>query len=246
MSMSAAVAGAVPKAALAGLIRRAYPRVEPELARLADYAPRGGTAVDVGGWFGPWTRGLTRLADHMVTVEASPELAEILRRAFPAAAIVQAAASDQLGETDLWVPPQGVFAGTSSVTASDAAVPVRVPTITLDSLALEDVRFVKMDIEGHELPALRGAEETIRRDRPLLLLELETRHQPLEPVVELLTSWGYEGQVMPGETWIPLDDFDLAAHQREAVGKVQQSLARRVLRPYPRYVNSVLFRQGHG
>jgi FkbM family methyltransferase len=70
-----------------------------------------------------------------------------------------------------------------------------VPTATLDSLVEEGKvlphDYVKMDIEGAELPALRGAARTFQRFRPVLFLathsmdiEKECRH--------LLESWGYE------------------------------------------------------
>ena len=78
-----------------------------------------------------------------------------------------------------------------------AGTPMTVPRVTVDSLDLSDVRFVKVDVEGHELPALRGAEQTVRRDRPLLLVEVEERIQPIEPVLALLGGWGYRPYVMP-------------------------------------------------
>ncbi|MFD0856450.1 rRNA adenine N-6-methyltransferase family protein, partial [Actinomadura adrarensis] len=64
------------------LVRSVYPRLEPELSRLSEYVPAGGTAVDIGGWFGPWTRRLAKRADRVVTIEADPRLAALLRRTF--------------------------------------------------------------------------------------------------------------------------------------------------------------------
>src|SRR4051812_48558613 len=49
--MSQAIASFVPERPLGALIRAVYPRIEPELGLLADFVPRGGTAIDVGGWF---------------------------------------------------------------------------------------------------------------------------------------------------------------------------------------------------
>ncbi len=249
-TLSARLAAGMPAGLVGAAIRTVYPRVEPELARLASYAPRGGTAVDVGAWYGPWTRGLRRLADRVVALEPAAELARLVAAAYPDVRVVQAAASDHVGTATLYTPDGGPGVGTSSVesTASPGAPrhgegrPVTVPRATVDSLELADVRFVKIDVEGHELPALRGAERTVRRDLPLLLVEVEERMQPVEPILALLGEWGYRPYVMPRDRWLSLDDFDLVAHQRAAVGRVRHSFARRVVAPWPRYVNLVLFK----
>ncbi|MFI7578143.1 FkbM family methyltransferase [Micromonospora sp. NPDC049497] len=236
------LAAVLPERLVGNAIRWVYPRVEPELARLAEFVPRGGTAVDVGAWYGPWTARLLRRADRVVAVEPTPPLARQLRAAFPSVEVVEAAVSDHLGTAALHLPAGGAIVGTSSLEDVGQGEPVEVRRITLDSLGLTDVRFVKLDIEGHELPALRGAEETVRRDRPVLLIEVEERIQPVTPLLDLLAGWGYRGSVLPGRTWVPLEDFDLGGHQRAAIARVGQSFARRVVWPRPRYVNSVLFR----
>ncbi|WP_203706042.1 FkbM family methyltransferase [Asanoa iriomotensis] len=239
--ISSRVAAALPAGAVGAAIRAVYPRIEPELARLASYAPRGGTAVDIGAWYGPWTRGLRRLADLVVALEPAAELAHRVATAYPDVRVVEAAASDHPGTATLYLPAGGPGVGTSSVEHGEG-VGTTVRRVTVDSLELTDVRFMKIDVEGHELPALRGAEQTVRRDHPLLLVEVEERIQPIEPVVSLLAEWGYRPFVMPRDRWLPLEEFDLVTHQRAAVGRVRQSFARRVVAPWPRYVNLVLFR----
>ncbi|GID94846.1 FkbM family methyltransferase [Amorphoplanes digitatis] len=239
--LSSRFAAALPARAVGAAVRTAYPRVEPELARLATYAPRGGTAVDVGAWYGPWTRGLRRIADQVVSFEPTAELAGCVAAAFPDVRVIQAVASDHSGTAELFLPSGGPGVGTSSLEYGTGSS-VTVARMTVDELELRDVRFVKLDVEGHEMPALRGAEQTIRRDLPMLMVELEERIQPVQPVLDLLAGWGYRPYVMPDDRWLPLEGFDLIGHQRAALGRVDQSFARRVIRPKPRYVNMVLFR----
>ncbi len=68
---------------------------------------------------------------------------------------------------------QAKLQGATSVQSGDGPGE-RIPTITLDdyvaSRGLERVDLIKMDIEGSEIPALRGALQTIRRFRPKLAL----------------------------------------------------------------------------
>ncbi len=53
---------------------------------------------------------------------------------------------------------------------------IDVPVRRLDDYALDNVKVIKMDVEGRELQALEGASATIRRWQPSLLVEIEQRH----------------------------------------------------------------------
>ncbi|MBW1600972.1 FkbM family methyltransferase [Streptomyces sp. JJ66] len=245
MTLAARLAPHLPDRVIAATAHRVYPRFEPELRRLADFCPRGGTAVDIGGWYGPWTRRLARRADRVVTVEPVPGLARALRATTPGnVRVVGAAAGEHDGTATLWLPPGGTGErGVSSLVRRDQvhATGLEVPCVSVDGLGLTDVRLVKIDVDGHEAAVLRGAEATLRRWRPALFVELETRIQPLAPVLELLTAHGYEGWVLPAAHWIPLAAFNLAEHQEHTAHVAEHGLLRRTLLPHRRYVNSVLF-----
>lgn len=43
--------------------------------------------------------------------------------------------------------------------------------LTIDSLDAEDIILIQLDVEGHELEALEGAVETIKRCRPVIAVE---------------------------------------------------------------------------
>lgn len=242
-SLRSAATQAVPGRAFAAIMCAVYPRLEAELACLSSWAPRGGTAVDVGAWYGPWTVRLSGLAGRVVSIEPNPDLARLVRARCPAAQVVEAAASDQDGAAQLWLPPGGRGAeGTASLEhTSERSITVR--RLTIDGLGLTDVRFIKMDIEGHEAAALRGAEQTIRRDSPMLVLELETRHQRIDDVIATLAGWGYQGTVLAGRSWVPLAGFDLAAHQTANSRVAARGMLGRLAHPAERYINLVRFQR---
>lgn len=50
-----------------------------------------------------------------------------------------------------------------------------VPTFRIDDLGLTDCDAIFLDVEGYEIPAVRGAEETIRRCRPVIMCEENVR-----------------------------------------------------------------------
>ncbi|MEV0734863.1 FkbM family methyltransferase [Streptomyces sp. NPDC050549] len=248
-TLTARLAPLLPTRLVAATARAVYPRFEPELARLGDLLPPDcGTAVDVGGWYGPWTHRLWRHARRVVTVEPVPHLARLLAAAAPAhARVIPAAASDRPGTARLWLPPDDEGdRGVSSLVRRDIhARAVHVPCVTLDGLGLKDVDFIKIDVDGNELAVLHGATGLLTRDRPALFVELESRIQPIAPVVTYLSLLGYEGWVLPDRNghWVRLSAFPLEAHQTRTSYVVSRGLLRRVL-PFargPRYVNSVLF-----
>jgi FkbM family methyltransferase len=62
---------------------------------------------------------------------------------------------------------------------------------SIDTLGLERLDFLKMDVEGGHVPALRGARETIVRCRPLILIELRQNHGEFASGAATLESMGY-------------------------------------------------------
>ncbi|WP_040390337.1 FkbM family methyltransferase [Catelliglobosispora koreensis] len=243
MSLRRTLASAMPLSVLGMALRAVYPRIEPELKQLGVIMPGGGVALDIGVWFGPWAQRMRAHANEVIGIEAHPELAALAQRSLSGVRIIHAAVSDDVGEIELIVPPGGPGVGIASVQEGlVAGEAVTVPKVSIDSLDLHDVRFIKVDVEGHELAVLLGGKNTIARDHPVLLLELEERMKPVSEVVGLLESWGYTGHVYHDGQWVRLADFDLTAHQAANVHRVNQSFIRRLISPNPRYVNMVLFK----
>ena len=71
---------------------------------------------------------------------------------------------------------------------------------TLDSFELLEVGFIKLDCEGYEPYILKGAEQTIKKYKPVILMEEKNyskRYYGEEGnlAVELLLGWGYTMEV---------------------------------------------------
>jgi hypothetical protein len=86
---------------------------------------------------------------------------------------VEAPVSDKSGH-ELFI--EGSGPGTRIVPKSSAVGAASVRTVAIDDVVerenLEQVDFVKMDIEGSELAALQGAEKTLRKFRPTLAVSV--------------------------------------------------------------------------
>ena len=153
----------------------------------AHFIHAGDIVLDCGASDGDFTRlALEAGAKTVVAIEISPSSAECIRR--------NLAAEVTAGRVIVY--PKGVwnkedtmtlnvddtnFAANSVVMRSDSSHPsILVQLTTIDKLVAElklpRVDFIKMDIEGAEVPALSGASETITRFKPRL--SIATEHKP--------------------------------------------------------------------
>lgn len=206
-------------------------RHEPELRLLPDLVRSNAFAVDVGGNLGKYTVVLSGLCgpSRVVCFEPLPMYERQLRRLFPDASIVRTALSSSEGRRTLWTPlVSGVpMPGRSTVEPNvqerqqTGVQGIDVAVTTLDAYAaghdLAPIGFVKIDVEGHELEVLRGANEVLERQRPRLLIEAEQRHHsyPLQRVFDEVLRHGYAGYFvdMRERTVRPLTAFDHPVHQ---------------------------------
>lgn len=137
---------------------------EIELSLLRNLVGSADTAVDVGANLGLYTRTLAGLASKVHAFEPSPAMAHMLRRTSARNVVVhEIALSDQDGHADLRIPRAGDHLTHSLASLEADAVAGQDVTIAevalkrLDSVITDDVAFVKVDVEGHELNVLRGA-----------------------------------------------------------------------------------------
>ena len=121
----------------------------------------------------------------------------------------------------LHVPRGSESSPSASLRATaDTDVVLDVMLERLDAFEFLDLMFVKIDVEGAELDVLRGGAETLRRCRPLLLVEIEQRHhrEPIAEVFEQIALFGYDGAFLDGSGRLrPLSAFDVERWQLEAV-----------------------------
>jgi FkbM family methyltransferase len=151
---------------------------EPELAHLLDLlASNDAVFLDVGANNGHFSIYLGTRADFKGRIHAFepiPDTFAALRtmvdtlRCGDVVTCYQAAASDSVGTASMDL---GGHAGLASIKEGSLENGVAVPTLTLDSLKLPRVDFLKVDVEGHEINVLRGADELIKAHKPYIFLE---------------------------------------------------------------------------
>lgn len=182
-------------------------RIDPDFLIL-NHLPKIGLALDVGGNWGQSICAIRRLRPEarVESFEPNPILAERLAKVFGAdtkVAVHNLALSSQPGVMQLHVPAYRnfVYDGLASLDVEEARTwlnPRRVASFDpaklsirsfdvkvepLDSLGLSP-DFIKIDVQGHELAVLQGAEHTLA-GAPVILLESVSRE-----IVDYLARFG--------------------------------------------------------
>lgn len=122
-------------------------------------------AVDVGGHCGLWSKELIKVFDRVVAFEPVEEHRECF--------VKNVQGNYTLFPVALGDKPAFVNMHTTKGQSGDTWVQSDgdIPVCLLDQYALEGVDFIKLDCEGYELFALKGAEETIKRNHPVIIVE---------------------------------------------------------------------------
>jgi FkbM family methyltransferase len=134
--------------------------------------------VDVGANVGGLLEEIVRLSPsgQHVAFEPIPELARDLAERFPSVDVHKLALSDRAGWTEfIHVTSHPGYSGLRERTYPRRE---RIERIEVEVARLDDLlpthyepRLIKIDVEGGELGVLRGARDTIRRHRPLVIFE---------------------------------------------------------------------------
>jgi FkbM family methyltransferase len=194
-----------------------------ELSLLARVLKPGMTFLDAGANMGLYTIFAAQkvgTSGRVLAIEPSQRELAILRGNLELNSLINVtvapvALSDRPAELELLVAPMEK-SGHNTLGAFGFDTPLdhreRVRAVRLDDLVAEHrlarVDVVKMDIEGGEEAALRGAAETISAYHPVLFLELSHRslqHQNSSAarLLELLGEYGYRVHGYEASTGLP-------------------------------------------
>ncbi len=163
---------------------RIKPKALEELAHLRaalKWCRDFGTAIDGGANMGAWANLMATRFKRVHAFEPDPDnflkMAENIGH-LDGIQMHEAALGEKAGTS--------LLAGKSSTSrhlargrAKDYADKKRgvVPVIRLDDMKLDHVGLIKLDLEGYELWALRGAKETIERCAPVIIIEVVPRYE---------------------------------------------------------------------
>ena len=154
------------------------------------------TVVQAGGAAGAWPIEFSKYFDKVYTFEPNPALFACLQRNLPLAK-----GEIEAKQAALWESP-----GKGKLVEYEAnnmgswyikPLPEGdIELLTVDSLALQDVDLIQFDVEGGEIEALKGAEQTIRACKPHIVVEVKGTQQfygrTVQHLERQLAKFGYQ------------------------------------------------------
>jgi FkbM family methyltransferase len=177
---------------------------EKEYGLLPDLLRPGDWAIDIGANVGHYTLRMSELVGptgRVIAVEPVPETfsllsANVRRAANSNVSLLNVAASDRVASMPMQVPQfDSGLSNYFQARLSDESGGFAVLAMPIDSLALPSIRLVKLDVEGHELPALHGMRALLTRDHPVLIVETSASE-----TTALLDDLGYLYERLPGSS----------------------------------------------
>ena len=164
---------------------------------LFDRVRDGDVIYDVGAHGGVYTITLMRRfpATQIISFEPQPEdlIANLKLNGLPTDGVQKVAVGAEAGTVRMTTRER------SSNYVSDKG-DLDVPIVRIDDYAaangLPSPKWIKIDIEGMELPALQGAERLIRDSRPTIICEINQLHDRFGTTIPTFVDWmrslGYE------------------------------------------------------
>lgn len=172
-----------------------------------------GTAIDGGAHVGTWSRQLALVFSQVIAFEPAPDTFACLVENMAAhggrnVTCYEAALGAHPGRVRMALDAKNAARGNTG--ARHTVEGDDVVMLPLDSLDLNDVGFLKLDVEGSEPMALMGARDTLARCRPVVLVEDKghwVTHYglPQTAVGDILAAQGYRLAETVGcdQVWVP-------------------------------------------
>ena len=150
-----------------------------EYNEVMKHIPQKNVALDIGAHVGLWSKRLVKEFKHVHCFEPVKKHIECWHANVDSdlnnVHMYNVALSDVAGTSKMKVPVKNSGMASMHYTSEGwdkVATEENVETRTLDSYDFDVVDFMKIDVEEHEYKLLRGAQETIKKHKPVLYIEI--------------------------------------------------------------------------
>ena len=162
-----------------------------------EHVKRWRVCLDIGSNIGQWTRPLTKRFESVVCFEPNPNFRKCFEK--------------NIQEKNVLLWPYGLSDkehkakqdfNSTVLQQEDGDIDCR----TLDSFGLTNVDFVKIDVDGFEVPLLQGAGKTLTENNPVINIEMKQgkRSDIVARSRQILENYGYKfhSRTKSDEVWL--------------------------------------------
>ncbi len=142
-----------------------------DIATALAYVPGHQVAIDGGAHVGAYTRAMAEHFETIYAFEPTPATFAALDRNLREWGLADRVHASQMALSDRHEKVRLSLSPWQRSISRRIVGPGNIPTTLIDELELEILDFIKLDVEGYELRALRGAEATLQRCRPMVMFE---------------------------------------------------------------------------
>lgn len=161
--------------------------------------------IDIGANVGLWSCDLVKHFDQVIAFEPVQEFIDCFEKNVIATNYTMHRMA--LGRTESFINMNIVQGNTGhSHINKESFGQGTIPLKTLDSFNFTNVDMIKIDVEGFEEEILAGAMETIKLNKPILVIE-QQKHEYQDdmidtPAIKILQSWGYNVLTQISKDWV--------------------------------------------
>ena len=206
-------------------------KIEPELLLLNKFVKTNDYCFDIGANKGHYTYKLESLSKSKNIYAFDPihENYIFLNKIFPNCKIYKYAISDKSINTQFKIPivkkklihTRGKLNFDIVEKNEDGYQSIDVECKTLDWFIekekINKLNFIKIDVEGSELKILHGGKKSIKKLKPIMLIEIEQRHHKvnIDEIFNYILNLGYNMKFydLMNSEFKPISKFSVAQHQ---------------------------------
>ena len=140
------------------------------------------TAIDIGANIGFWARDLCKIFKNVVLFEPHNLNVECLKKNledYNNFTTYDCALSNFTGTGDLFFESNGLGNNTL-YKKSSLKEKIKIKITRLDDFDFDDIDYMKIDVQFHELEVIEGSINTLKRNDPLLCIEAPSRNEEEE------------------------------------------------------------------
>ena len=238
--------------------RKVRKRLEKETLYLDSLVGNRKRAIDIGANEGIYSYALSKICDIVEAFEPQSWCTEAIKAYSQAYSgninVYNVGLSNFHGSLTLHIPTSSgdysrLVSGLGKLTTGLGSfreiegeqMCIDVPVCKLDDYEFKDVSFMKIDVEGHESKVIEGGLNTILREKPIILIEIEQRHlegKPINKLFEQIAELGYEGSFLYKGSLTPLSKFCSEINQNQFVNDVfhEDYINNFIFKPVSKYI----------